>query len=106
MARYRNTTLAVINIGGHTVIAPTKSAEIDPKLRGVQRLIDDGRLVLVKGADEADGDDPTGSGEADEKPKTVAQLKKALTDLGAQFDEKAPKAELEAIYDSLVKAES
>ncbi|EHK65294.1 hypothetical protein [Achromobacter arsenitoxydans] len=106
MPYYTNTTKAVINIGGHTVIAPTKSAQVDPETRGVQDLIKRG--MLVEAEVPADGR-PAGkkrgqasNGTADEKePSTVVELKKWLDGQGAQYDASANKAELQGLYEAL-----
>lgn len=101
-----NTTKAVINIGGHTVIAPTTGAWVDPESRGVQDLID--RELLVPG-DAPEGDKAAKKGaEAGQvaraegkEPSTVKELKAWLDEQGAQYDAAANKAELQGLYEAL-----
>lgn len=47
MAQYRNETLGVVNVGG-AVIAPKKTAEVDDKARGLQKLVKLGVLAKVE----------------------------------------------------------
>jgi len=47
MAKYRNETLGVVNVGG-VVIAPKKSADVDDKARGLQKLVKLGVLAKVE----------------------------------------------------------
>ncbi|MDQ6212360.1 hypothetical protein [Achromobacter insolitus] len=108
MPYYTNATKAVINIGGHTVIAPTKTAKVDPEIRGVQDLIKRGLLVEAEGPE---GDRPSrkkggkaAEGEGDvggKEPATVAELKAWLDEQGAQYDATANKAELQGLYEAL-----
>lgn len=107
-----NTTKAVINIGGHTVIAPTKGAWVDPEVRGVQDLID--RELLVEGDAPKDDTEPAkgaASGKkakaeakeptAPKEPSTVKDLKTWLDGQGAQYSPDASKAELQGLYEAL-----
>ncbi|QDP46003.1 MAG: hypothetical protein Unbinned4052contig1001_3 [Prokaryotic dsDNA virus sp.] len=48
MAKYRNETLGVVNVGG-AVIAPKKVADLDDKARGLAGLVKRGILVKVDG---------------------------------------------------------
>ncbi len=48
MAKYRNETLGVVNVGG-VVIAPKKSADVDDKARGLAGLVKRGILVKAPG---------------------------------------------------------
>lgn len=101
-----NTSMAVINISGHTVIAPTTGAWVDPEIRGVQDLID--RKLLVEGEapdggqapKKGAGADQTGGGEAKE-PSTVKELKAWLDEQGAQYSPSASKPELQGLYEAL-----
>lgn len=101
-----NTTKAVINIGGHTVIAPTMGAWIDPEIRGVQDLID--RELLVQ-SEAPEGDKaPKKGAEAGQtvraegkEPSTVKELKAWLDGQGAQYSPSASKPELQGLYEAL-----
>lgn len=106
MPYYTNATKAVINIGGHTVIAPTKRAKVDPEIRGVQDLIKRGLLVEAEAPEDDQpaakkggkaGNDAGGAKE----PSTVLELKAWLDDQGAQYDASANKAELQGLYEAL-----
>ncbi|WP_313377999.1 hypothetical protein [Achromobacter insolitus] len=101
-----NTTKAVINIGGHTVIAPTKGAWVDPEVRGVQDLID--RELLVEGDAPQDDTEPKKGAASGKKaqgdskePSTVKDLKTWLDAQGAQYSASASKAELQGLYEAL-----
>ncbi|WP_241068313.1 hypothetical protein [Achromobacter insuavis] len=101
-----NRTKAVINIGGHTVIAPTRAAWVNPEDRGVQDLID--RELLVETDPPAEDAVPAGRGgkhgaaaKADKEPSTVAELKAWLDEQGAQYPATANKAELLGLYAAL-----
>jgi hypothetical protein len=101
-----NTSMAVINIGGHTVIAPTKGEWVDPEIRGVQDLID--RKLLVEGEAPDGGQAPKeGAGAAqaagteDKEPSTVKELKAWLDEQGAQYSPSASKPELQGLYEAL-----
>lgn len=105
MRYFVNTTKAVINIGGHTVIAPTKAAAVDPEVRGVKDLIDRGLLVETDApadskASKKRGNADEGTGGAKE-PTKVAELKQWLDDQGAQYSASASKAELQGLYEAL-----
>lgn len=101
-----NTTKAVINIGGHTVIAPTTGAWVDPEIRGVQDLID--RELLVQ-SEAPEGDKaPKKDAEAGQaaraegkEPSTVKELKAWLDEQGAQYSPSASKPELQGLYEAL-----
>lgn len=106
MPYYTNATKAVINIGGHTVIAPTKTAKVDLEIRGVQDLIKRGLLVEA----EAPADDqpsPKKGGKAGgdaggaKEPSTVDELKAWLDNQGAQYAPSAKKPELQGLYEAL-----
>jgi hypothetical protein len=106
MPYYTNATKAVINIGGHTVIAPTQTAKVDPEIRGVQDLIKRGMLVEAE-ASEDDQSAPKKGTKADndaggtKEPSTVKDLKAWLDGQGAQYDASANKAELQGLYEAL-----
>ncbi|CUJ41749.1 hypothetical protein [Achromobacter xylosoxidans] len=105
-----NRTKAVINIGGHTVIAPTRAAWVNPEDRGVQDLID--RELLVEtdppGEDAAvppgRGDKQAPAAKADKEPSTVKELKAWLDEQGAQYSPSASKPELQGLYEALKAA--
>ncbi|SSW67302.1 hypothetical protein AVE30378_02553 [Achromobacter veterisilvae] len=101
-----NTTKAVINIGGHTVIAPTKAAWVDPEIRGVQDLIDRG--LLAESEPPAGGEAPKKGAEAGQtgapgakEPSTIKELKAWLDEQGAQYSPSASKPELQGLYEAL-----
>ncbi|WP_238888659.1 hypothetical protein [Achromobacter insuavis] len=104
-----NRTKAVINIGGHTVIAPTRAAWVNPEDRGVQDLID--RELLVETDPPAEDAVPAGRGgkhgaaaKADKEPSTVKELKAWLDEQGAQYSPSASKPELQGLYEALKAA--
>ncbi|EGP42711.1 hypothetical protein [Achromobacter insuavis] len=106
-----NRTKAVINIGGHTVIAPTRAAWVNPEDRGVQDLID--RELLVETDPPAGDAVPGGRGgkhgaaaKADKEPSTVKELKAWLDEQGAQYSPSASKPELQGLYEALKAAAS
>ncbi|MNQ96829.1 hypothetical protein D3C85_1124490 [compost metagenome] len=106
MPYYTNATKAVINIGGHTVIAPTKAAKVDPEIRGVQDLIKRGMLVEAEGPEDVQPAAKKGGKAADDtggakEPSTVNELKAWLDDQGAQYGAAANKAELQGLYEAL-----
>lgn len=97
-----NQTKAVINIGGHTVIAPTKGDWVDPGVRGVQDLID--RKLLEESEPPADaGEGPRGKTDDDEnkEPSTVPQLKAWLDEKQVTYPPDAKKPELLGLYEAL-----
>lgn len=105
-----NQTKAVINIGGHTVIAPTQGRWVDPEIRGVEDLIKRGMLAEADGpeddlpATEKGGKAADDAGGAKE-PSTVNELKAWLDDKGAQYDASANKAVLQGLYAALKASE-
>lgn len=106
MPYYTNATKAVINIGGHTVIAPTKTAKVDPEIRGVQDLIKRGLLVEAEApADDQPSPKKGGKASGDaggaKEPSTVDELKAWLDDQGAQYAPSAKKPELQGLYEAL-----
>ncbi len=105
MPYYTNATKAVINIGGHTVIAPTKTAKVDPEIRGVQDLIKRGLLVEAEAPVESEASKKRGgAGDSSgvvKEPSTVKELKAWLDNQGAQYDASASKAELQGLYEAL-----
>ncbi|QDJ52813.1 hypothetical protein [Bordetella hinzii] len=105
MRYYVNTSKAVINIGGHTMIAPTKAAAVDVEVRGVKDLIDRGLLVETEAPPEAKASKKRGNADdtsdGAKEPTKVAELKKWLDDQGAQYDASASKAELQGLYEAL-----
>ncbi len=100
MRYFINTTKAVINIGGHTVIAPTKAAAIDPEGRGVKDLIKRGLLVEAEGP-AGEGAETAGGDEAAKEPSTVPQLKAWLDKQEITYPPDAKKPELQALYEAL-----
>jgi hypothetical protein len=58
MAKYRNESLGVVNVGGQFA-APKKTLEVDEKAPGLTRLVKRGILAKVDGAPQASegGDD-------------------------------------------------
>ncbi len=104
MRYFINTTKAVINIGGHTVIAPTKAAAVDPEARGVKDLIDRGLLAESDAPPESGASKKRGAGDSSgdvKEPSTVKELKAWLDEQGAQYDAAANKAELQGLYEAL-----
>lgn len=106
MSYYTNATKAVINIGGHTVIAPTKTAKVDPEIRGVQDLIKRGMLVEAESPKDDQPATKKGGKAVDDtggakEPSTVNELKAWLDEQGAQYGAAANKAELQGLYEAL-----
>lgn len=105
MPYYTNATKAVINIGGHTVIAPTKTAKVDLEIRGVQDLIERGLLVEAAGPADSEVSKKRGSAsEAEDdakEPATAKELKAWLDEQGAQYSASASKTELQGLYEAL-----
>ncbi|AMG45520.1 hypothetical protein AL520_14505 [Achromobacter xylosoxidans] len=105
MRYFINTTKAVINIGGHTVIAPTRAAAVDAEVRGVKDLIDRGLLVETEAPVESEASKKRGgAGDSSgvvKEPSTVKELKAWLDEQGAQYDAAANKAELQGLYEAL-----
>lgn len=106
MPYYTNATKAVINIGGHTVIAPTKTAKVDPEIRGVQDLIKRGMLVEAEAPTDDLPDTKKGDKAADDaggakEPSSVKELKAWLDGQGAQYSPSATKPELQGLYEAL-----
>nr|DAG78696.1 MAG TPA: Thymopoietin protein [Caudoviricetes sp.] len=105
-----NCTKAVINIGGHTVIAPTRTAWVNPEDRGVQDLIDRELLVETDPPGEdavvppGRGDKQAPAAKADKEPSTVKELKAWLDEQGAQYSPSASKPELQGLYEALKAA--
>lgn len=106
MPYYTNATKAVINIGGHTVIAPTKTAKVDPEIRGIQDLIKRGMLVEAEAPKDDLPETKKGGKAADDaggakEPSTVNELKAWLDEQGAQYGASANKSELQGLYEAL-----
>lgn len=106
MPYYTNATKAVINIGGHTVIAPTKTAKVDPEIRGIQDLIKRGMLVEAEAPtgglpETKKGGKASGDAGGAKEPSTVDELKAWLDDQGAQYAPSAKKPELQGLYEAL-----
>jgi hypothetical protein len=106
MPYYTNATKAVINIGGHTVIAPTKTAKVDPEVRGIQDLIKRGMLVEAEAptddlSETKEGGKAAADADGAKEPSTVNELKAWLDEQGAQYGASANKAELQGLYEAL-----
>jgi len=103
-----NKAKAVINIGNHTVIAPTHGAMVDPELRGVQDLVKRGLLEEADAPadlDEAAKAKPAKArkaAEGDEKePVTVDELKAWLDKNQVSYEPDAKKPELQGLYEAM-----
>lgn len=62
MAKYRNDTLGVVNVGG-VVIAPKKAADVDDKARGLAGLVKRGIVTKVASKPAPKQEDKGGTNE-------------------------------------------
>lgn len=92
MIKVQNITAHLIIIGAALFpIAPMAIAEVDGEDGGVKDMLAQGKLVIVGG--EAASDTPPKT-----TPRTVEELKEALTNAGVHFDPAAKKADLEKLW--------
>ncbi len=108
MARkyFVNKARAVINIGNHTVIAPTRGAMVDPEMRGVQDLIKRGLLEEAEApadldeAEQAKARKAAAEGNSRE-PTSVNELRAWLDKNQVSYEPDAKKPELQGLYEAM-----
>lgn len=86
--KVRNKEAFVVTIAGKIVIPPLAVRDVPEKSKGVDVLIKRGVLEQV------------GESEAGDEPRTVAELKEALTAMGVEYPDDAKKPDLQALYDA------